>query len=614
MRIGNWLKENYILAIIIIAAAILRFYHADFQSLWADEILSMTDANPNLTMKQFYDGIMFWEFIPHFFFLLLRFVFEIFGYTTGVGRAFSAVIGVVGVYAIYLLGKELFGKRGGLIAAALLSVNFFHISYSQEIRPYGMLFVFTVLAFYRLAIFIRKPTLRNAIYYGIFAGLILNSHFFGFITLFSQYLLLLFFLILCPKENRLKFFLNAFVAGLVTLAFVYPIYDLLTRVNDISSFWLQKPGPEAFTNMFKEFFGNSEMVLYVLNFAVLYYGIKVFSSKLANYKYETITQHRTVFGFIVLFLWFTASLLIPLIKSYLDVPMILGRYFISILAILVLVIASGLNFIKNNVVRNLVVAYLVLFSLIDLFIVKNYYNTPTKSQWRELTQEIINRNPRKSKVIAYWSWLYPFYLDQAGIKVEGGTLEDYVIKLKSGAVPPKAFWYADANSRPFALSPDDQAYLAQNFDLREQLSYLDSWAHYYVPKGGEVADGSDGLNVNMFSPANFDGNGNMILFENVNAKTDFFVLEKGNYELVVKANSLPEKPVNGENAHFKIKLNGLEIANYNLSENPKTPERVFAFSYDKAEKARFQLIYDNDIIANGQDRNAIVYSISIRKK
>ncbi|WP_221931743.1 glycosyltransferase family 39 protein [Flavobacterium sp. GT3R68] len=577
----------------------------------------MKNSDPKLTLKQFYDGIMFWEFIPHLYFLLLRFVFEVFGYSTLVARVFSGVIGVVGIYAIYLFAKELFNKRSGLIAAALLSVNIFHISYSQEMRPYGMLFLFTVMAFYRLVIFIKKPTILHAVYYGIFAGLIVNSHFFGFITIFSQYLILLFFLITSPKENKKTFFFYSFISGIVTLIIFLPAYEAIIRVSEISSFWLQKPGPDAFTMMFKEFFGNSEIILFIINFIVIFYVINLFKEKTENYKHETILNNKILFSFIILFIWLFTSLVIPLLRSYLDVPMILSRYFINILPVLVLVITIGMDLIKNKLIKCIVISCFVLFSLIDLFVVKNYYNTVTKSQFRELTKEITRRNPEKSKIVAYWSWLFPyFFANTPDITIEGNSysLKDYVAGMKSGAIKPKAFWYADANSRPYTLTVDGQAYLDKNFILKEKLEFHDAWANYYAPIAEEKINLNENLDLSIFKPVHFDGNGNIILFENTNARSEFITLEKGNYDLIISGNSLPAKPINGENAHLKFKLNGVEIGNLNLSENTTTPEKVISFNYNKNEKVRIQFIYDNDIFEKGQDRNAIIYSLKLKKK
>lgn len=616
MKYINWFKNNYTLLIILSFGAFLRIYHADFQSLWLDEILTMNDANPNLTFKEFYDGIMFWEFIPHFYFFILHYFFEIFGYSTLVARIFSAIIGVFGIFSMYLFGKELFNKKSGLIAASLLCVNYFHIFYSQEIRPYGLFLLFTILSFYRLSIFLKKSTLKNAVLYGFFTGLILNCHFFGFITLFCQYLILLFFLIQSPKEKRKSFFINSFISGITTLLVFLPAYEAFIRASGISSFWLTKPSTDAFNLMLKEFFGNSEMVLFVINFIVLFYVLNLFKTKIENYKYDTIINQKTIFSFILLFTWLFISLILPLIRSYLSVPMILSRYFINIVPALIIVLTIGIEFIKSKLIKTTVIACFLTLSLIDLFVVKNYYNTPTKTQFRELSNEITKRNLNNTDLISFWTWLFPYYFqNDPKIKVSPNSqsLEEYVTKLKTGAIPQKSFWYADANSRPFNLKPEDIAYLEENYILKEKLEYLDAWANYYESKTEPLKNKQNDFSLNSFNIGKLNDNGALYLFENSNLKTEFMTLKKGSYNLILNANSLPEKPINNENAHFIIKINGEEIANFNLSENVKNQKKIIPFSYSKDEQVRFQLTYDNDVFENGMDRNAVIYSIDLKK-
>ncbi|HEX8563957.1 MAG TPA: glycosyltransferase family 39 protein [Flavobacterium sp.] len=612
MKILNWVKNNVLLVTILVVGTFLRFYKADFQSLWLDEILSMNDANPELTWTQFYDGIMFWEFIPHLYFALLRVVFEVFGFTSLVARLFSACIGVVGIYAIYLLARELFSRKAGLIAAALLAVNIFHISYSQEVRPYGMLFLFTVLAFYRLIIFLRNITIRNAVYYGIFAGLIINAHFFGFITLFSQALLLLFFLVKADNDSRINFFLHALFAGFIILLVAFPAYDAIIRVSEIQSFWLQKPGPDAYTKMFMEFFGNSEMVLFVIHFAVVYYIVRLFSHESSLKSYTSIVNDRLVSGALFLLVWIAVSLAIPLIRSYLDVPMILSRYFINILPAIIIVIAIGIATIKNGTVKVAVLSALLLFSVIDIFVVNNYYNTVKKAQFRELTQEIIKRNPDKAKVFAFWGWIFPHYFSNTQTVVENRSFEDLLADFKSGSRPLQPFWYADANSRPFALTAADQEYLNTNFDLEENLEYYDAWARYYVPRNTPALSVTDKIDLSWFKPGTIDGSGNLVFYENTNAKTPFMKLRKGNYKMIIRGSSLPAEPIDGQNAHVKVKINGNLIGDFYMSEKVASPPVELAFQVIDDQKVRVQIIYDNDFFKGKMDRNLIISSIQLK--
>ena len=60
----------------------------------------------------------------------------------------AAIAGVLTVFAVYLLGKELFGRRAGLVAALLTSVSPYMVWYSQEARNYSLLMLLTTLQMY----------------------------------------------------------------------------------------------------------------------------------------------------------------------------------------------------------------------------------------------------------------------------------------------------------------------------------------------------------------------------------------------------------------------------------------------------------------------------------
>jgi uncharacterized membrane protein len=614
MKILYKLKDNYVLIIILFLASILRIYHADFQSIWLDEVLTMNNSNPNHSLNELYKSVLFWEYIPHLYFYLVRFSFELFGYTTLVARLLSAIIGVFGVYAIYLLGKEIYTKKAGLIAALFLSVNVFHISYSQEIRPYGLLFLFTTLSFYRLLIFIKHNTVRNAVYYGIFTGLIINAHFFGFITIISQCILLLFILLKMPKAIRFQFFKLALISGITTVIIIAPGYAAIQRMFEINSFWLAPPKLDVYTTMFKEIFGNSEMLLFGIFLLFTFYIINVFSQKDEKSTFINLINNKILFGFIILFVWIISSLLIPLIKSYLDVSMIINRYFISIVAIFMLVLAIGTELIQNKLVKTIVITYVVLFSIVDLFVVKKYYTVPSKTQLRELTNQIKEKNSNHSKIVVFWGWIFPyFFQDDSQVKFQQNSLDEYVNDMRTGKIKPSSFWYADANYRPYTVTPENEVYLQENFNVNEKIDLYDAWARYYVSKIEPKIDFNQNLDLSLFSPAQYDSNGNMMFFQCANARTPFMELDKGEYDLMIEGNSLPAMKINGENAHLKIRINGKDIDQYYLSEDLNTKFHSIPFSHSGG-KIRIQLIYDNDFSKDNLDRNVIIYSIKLKKK
>ena len=599
-------NKNWALISILLFATILRLYKADFQNLWLDEVLTMNSANPELSFRQFYDSVMYWEFIPHLYFFLNRSLFEIFGYTTLVARLFSGAIGIMGVYALYLLGKEMFNKRAGLIAALLLTLNIYHISYSQEIRPYGLLFLFTVLSFYQLVILIKRASYKNAIYYGICTGLIINAHFFGIITVFAQSLLILYFLFLKPKEERAAFFKMILIAAGIVLLLFLPAIEPFIRVSEIKSFWMQKPDERVYTNMFREFFGSAEMLMYIIQAIVLYYIITIFRQKERQYNFNTITENKSIFSFLVLSVWLFISLTLPLIKSYLGASMMVSRYFISVIAVLILIIAIGVSLIKNRLIFTIILCGLVFFSLTDIFVAKDYYNAVRKTQYNEMAQAIKETSPDRVKIVTYYSWVLPYYFrDTPQRQVINNTLEKQVADIKAGTLPMAPFWYADFNLRPYELSVEGQKYLDDNFITVSKFAYHDIWANFYVPKSdtelGVLADGSEYVFY-----------GEKVFVENKSYTSRNISLKKGNYKLIINGISTPNMPINGKNAHFKIKYGDTIIGSVYLSEKPNQ-EKEISFSCPSDRSNKIELIYDNDVYLGNQDRNATIYSVRIVK-
>ncbi|MDI6783007.1 MAG: glycosyltransferase family 39 protein [bacterium] len=65
-------------------------------------------------------------------------------------RLLSAIIGILTVYQLFLLGKQLLNTKAGLIAAFLLAISPYHIYYSQETRMYTLECFWFILATYWL--------------------------------------------------------------------------------------------------------------------------------------------------------------------------------------------------------------------------------------------------------------------------------------------------------------------------------------------------------------------------------------------------------------------------------------------------------------------------------
>jgi len=120
---------------------------------------------------------------------------RVFGLNEFAIRFPSVIFGVLTIWAVYLLGKELFNKNVGLVAATLITFLKIEILWSRQARPYQALQFFSLLG----AFFIAKLTKGERFNWRYFLGFlgcgILASlmHGMGLVIFFVGFLYLLIF-------------------------------------------------------------------------------------------------------------------------------------------------------------------------------------------------------------------------------------------------------------------------------------------------------------------------------------------------------------------------------------------------------------------------------------
>jgi len=141
-------RSTILLVLILLSAAAIRFYRIDAQSLWSDEGSSVAQALRDL--PAIVDNAAR-DIHPPLYYILLHFWVIPFGTSEAAVRALSALLGVALVALCYLLGTEIAGRRTGIVAALVATLNPFQVYYAQEARMYmlmallGAVCVYTVL-------------------------------------------------------------------------------------------------------------------------------------------------------------------------------------------------------------------------------------------------------------------------------------------------------------------------------------------------------------------------------------------------------------------------------------------------------------------------------------
>ncbi|MCB0254063.1 MAG: glycosyltransferase family 39 protein [Anaerolineae bacterium] len=136
-------RDALIVAGLTVLALALRVGRLGFQPLWWDEGYSVWFAHqPLLEMLR----LTSLDIHPPLYYALLGGWSQLFGLAPVALRFFSVAVGVVAIPLIYAAGRTLDGRRTGLLAAGLLAINPLHIFYSQEVRMYGLVVVWSILA------------------------------------------------------------------------------------------------------------------------------------------------------------------------------------------------------------------------------------------------------------------------------------------------------------------------------------------------------------------------------------------------------------------------------------------------------------------------------------
>lgn len=482
MRVINWVKNNSFLSIILLVGIVLRFYKLEYQSPWGDELYTMINTTTDKSFFEIFQNLKIDVHPPLYYYIVHVFNF-ILGNTLFSARFVSFIFGVLGFYGIYLLGKELFNKKVATIAVALLVVNYFHIYHSQEARMYGMLFVTTAFSFYFLIKFIKNPTLKSALWHSVFASLMIYTQFFALFTLFAEYLILLFFIIKPVQTTQKKFFSYTLISGVLTAIMYIPSWIIFFSMSKRDSFWIARPEVDVYTVMFKEFFGFAEIPLIIAFLAVILFFIKLFQrSERANLQIDPKEEKQT-FAFFILFVWIIITLIIPLVLSFINLPMIVSRYFINILPALLILIAAGLNYIKNDVVKITLVVTFLLFSYCDVVFVKAFYRGIFKTQYREVCAYVKDKHHNNESIYSSFEYYMSYYLKETdNNKVDKLNLNELVAMNLSDANTIKPFWYLDVNSAPEVPTEETLKILDSLYVIDDNITMMDCYAKHYHPK------------------------------------------------------------------------------------------------------------------------------------
>ncbi len=423
------------LIVLTVAAFALRFYNLGFNSIWLDEGSTLGFARQSLL--GIWESTAGGEFNPPLFYYIEHFML-IFDNSEFILRFVPALLGALTIPVFYFIGREVCGRMGGIIAAALLTFSSFHVYYSQDARAYTtMLFFFSIaVLFYLIAL--RSDSLKHWIIFGVFASLSFWTHFYVFVAVG----ILILHALIVKREAILKDIksVKTIAAGLlafiiVSLPLIYVTIGLFFKRTAAAPTW-GLSGLDVFTQTILQM---TDGIYLAVIFGIL---------AAVGCIFLLLNKDKRDYGYLMIL-----SLILPFIVTYVLSSMIpmSPRYMIYILPFFFVSIAAAFCFIPKNIdYKKVAAAAIAVLFVISIPYFMGYYTTYTKNDWRGFSGQL------------------------SSITNEG----DYVVVMPGYMAQPLDYYYSNSTDGTIQVGASSAANLEQINAKR--LNSTGNPAAYYI--------------------------------------------------------------------------------------------------------------------------------------
>ncbi|MEW5804365.1 MAG: glycosyltransferase family 39 protein [bacterium] len=394
------------LFIIILLGGTLRFAKLDYQSLWNDELSSLSRTRASSLVEVIKESRS--DVHPPFYYCLLYLWQNTFGNSPFSIRFLSAIFGALSIVAIFFLGRQLYSEQEALISALILSLSFYGIYYSQEARSYSLLLLLSMCS-YLFFIKIQPQQSRanesnlitSYVCYILFTTLLIYTHYFGVLVFFSQFI---FILLSSFVQKREKGWFKPFLSQILVCLLYLPQISTIRANMNIAETWIRKPHFDFFIQYFNKYWGSDEAFFLLASLCIFCFFY--FRSKKSEKNPEPGLNST-----LLVVVWAAAPLIIAYGRSVFSTPILTDRNTIIVLAPLILMMARGITSIKNRDILIVLIAALSIAGFYSLFITNEYYYRVSKEQFREVADTVMeNKNISEQSLIVACAW-NPYYFD-----------------------------------------------------------------------------------------------------------------------------------------------------------------------------------------------------------
>jgi mannosyltransferase len=377
-------RSVWILTLITIAGAWLRFSHIGAKSLWLDEGATVTLARVPWQRFQW----IWWHGeanLQTVYFLMMRGWVHL-GSSEAFLRAPSAIFGTLAIPLLYVVTRKFTGVTASLAAAALLAFSPTGVYYSQEARSYSLAIVMVLLATYFFVRAVEENRPADWALWTVFGIASFYSHDLAALVLLAQAVSILFKAPPVPWRRVIVCGAIIFVAALPGLTYIFR-----ATPENLHFIWMPKPSAKEVWHLAMFYGGSGAKV----GMAIVLWAAGVVTLWTTS-RYGTPDARWR--GALVM-LWAILPAFVLALVS-LRQPMFLQRYMIFSMPALMLLAGIGVGNLRKWRVGLILV--IVLCASASLTIVRKY-NKP-REDWRGASN-LVFRSATPGDAVAF----FPFY-------------------------------------------------------------------------------------------------------------------------------------------------------------------------------------------------------------
>ena len=387
------------------------------EGLWNDEYVSWQIASTSFD-EGFVKAMLAQCHMP-FYYLYLKMCMFFCGDGDIFLRITSLIPGVLAVIVMYFVGLQ-YNKKTAVYSALITAISSFLIYYSQEVRLYSLLFLFSALALLYMLRYLKNKSMTNLLGLLLFDFLIMFTHTIGFVFVFFELLVLSILIFKEAKKQVLSFWGISVVLFIIVAPNIYHILSGKTFSQWWGVFSPSKIG-FLFTDYFSPVLTNlvnaPDKFLYNSSIGFLFFALCPALIALM-FIVKAIYKNKQNFA---LFVIVVAVIIVMAAASVMGKLVFITKYSIEIYPILIFLAAIGAASYKT---RYLGSTLMTMFCIINFwYLLFSPVSAPKKSrpEGHKIVADLIKKaEPHKGDVILlqyYGADRFKKYFDFSDYKV-----------------------------------------------------------------------------------------------------------------------------------------------------------------------------------------------------